>query len=230
MKPIIEDRTAEFYAEHEPPQWDGPPTRIIVHRDNTPSRNATITGMIRYQIDSGTGSYHYIVKEGTVAQEVADDRQGWHTKRADIARAKGYPTTDPYGKPRGDVRALGVCLIEQSARSADALAASYDAIAGRIHVGWSPGTLSTGIDLIRYLMGKYDIPVSRIFGHSELDPDDRSYDPDKILPMARLREMLEGEREDAEPQQIRRELRAAESKMAEGFAEIRNLLRRLEAI
>lgn len=226
--PIIDDYTAEFAKEHHPPEWDGPPTRIIVHRDNTPNRNATLQGLVRYQTDSGSGSYHYLVRDFKIGRLVDDNRQAWHAKASAVASAKAYPVRDPYGKQRGDVRALGVCLVEQASRREADLAESYPEFDGRLRIGWSAATLETGLTLIKWLQGRYDIPTSRVFGHSEFDPQGRSFDPDKICTPARLRAMLEGQDGESVIEPVRQQLRASEAKLAEAVAEIREALRRLE--
>lgn len=176
----------------------GQPTRVVVHRTANP--DATGRRTMTYFAETRAASVQIVIDAADVFLGPALDQHAWHVLEHRKAEAMGFPVrhlaVNPAGgkrKARGDIRAIGIEVREEWRpdfdvprgwttwpRSAADTRARDAAIKGG-KTWWTPQTVDTLAEVLADWLPREIGTDWTLQLHSELDPWQRSHDPDGLM-------------------------------------------------
>ncbi|MCB1531810.1 MAG: N-acetylmuramoyl-L-alanine amidase [Alphaproteobacteria bacterium] len=138
------------------------PSMIIIHYTDMKTGQEALE---RLCDPASEVSAHYVIEEdGRLFQLVDDDKRAWHAGASEWQ-----------GESDINSASIGIELVNPGHTW------GYRA--------FPDVQIEVLIDLCRELMGKYDIPLNRILGHSDVAPG-RKIDPGELFPWKQLRGAL----------------------------------------
>ncbi len=140
------------------------PSMIIIHYTGMKTGEAALERLCDPESEV---SAHYVIEEdGRLFQLVDDGKRAWHAGKSEWQ-----------GEVDINSCSIGIELVNPGHEWG--------------YREFPEAQIAVLVELCRDLVGKYDVPLDRILGHSDIAPG-RKRDPGELFPWARLRDALDG--------------------------------------